>query len=242
MVVTMEMQPHSSITPEPITPSERLDRLTAVLVDGAATERDWTEFRAFAGERYEAWRRLAEDFGAAARLSNSFFMAAQRATNVEIDFASVATAAAAEGSNAATAGNDVPKRGGGGITRWAQHYGGWAIAATLLLGWGLTSWQAGVIGGSERDRTQLAGNEGAGQGSIFGDEQAIPAEYAGLRDKLQPFIVDMKPAASGGYELVYVRPTLERTTVDRFYRLGQDEAGRPLLLPENEPKAIQATY
>lgn len=239
MVVTMEMQPHSSITPEPITPSERLDRLTAVLVDGAATERDWTEFRAFAGERCEAWRRLAEDFGAAARLSNSFFTAAQRAANVEIDFASVA---AAEGPRAAAEGKTEPRRGGGGITRWAQHYGGWAIAATVLLGWGFTSWQAGWMGRSERDRAQLAGNDGAGTGNIFGDEQAIPAEYAGLRDKLQPFIVDMKPAANGGYELVYVRPTLERTTVDRFYRLGQDEAGRPLLLPENEPKAIQATY
>lgn len=233
---------------------EQMERLSALLVDGAATERDWETFRAAAGESCGPWRKLAEDFGMASRLTSAFARTAHRAERVEIDFARVAADRGRESKDAPAGTKGFALRGGPAevdplLRRspflWVRQYGGWGAAAVVAVAWGVAMMQgarteapggpAGSTGGI------LAGNQNRLPAEGLGDRQAWLAGYEGLQSRLQPYVVDAKQT-DAGWELIWVRPVLERTTVDQFYGVTQDEAGRPVLRPENAPKTMQALY
>jgi hypothetical protein len=60
----------------------------------------------------------------------------------------------------------------------------------------------------------------------------VAAEHATWQvGELPPLLVEAEPRANGGYDVLWVRRTLEQAQVDALYGLAFDEGGQPTPVP-----------
>lgn len=186
------------------------DVLISRALDGEATPEDWSAFRAMAERDPTVWRELAEAQQDRAELA-----------------AAVAHAVAIADEVNAPIEQHLSER----LTfriRTVAAWGGWALAAGLILAAYLAPWQA-----RRPPDTQSAGL-GPGLVRIDSPQDALDAYYTrGRADgtvlgELPERIVLETTPYEGGIEVIYLRQIVERLRADDFYRLGYDEAGRPV--------------
>ncbi|MHC5023547.1 MAG: hypothetical protein ACYTGG_06495 [Planctomycetota bacterium] len=136
---------------------------------------------------------------------------------------------------------DLPVATGAGRWRALGSWSGWAAAAVILLA---ATMQMTLPTGSvppPGDETALADlspadtlreylRKGRERGDVIGE---MPSKM----------LVDVQPDPSGdGYQLLYLRPILEKTSVRDLYELaGQDEAGRPSFV-RYQPQGGRVAY
>jgi hypothetical protein len=198
------------------TPLNRTDPelLISRIVDGEATPRDWSEFRLQAEREASLWRDLAEAQRMQGDLGDEVAAALSVVNQVDVPVHT-----------------EMVRRLSGRI-RMVGMWGGWLAAACVGL-----MWANGERAGMEQNGPSQAGmanltparalqeylNKGQTEGKVIGE----------LPEKV---LVQARPMTEGnglditGYEVVYVRQILERTTVKDLYRFGKDEAGdlRPI--------------
>lgn len=190
------------------TPMNRTDPelLISRIVDGEATPGDWAAFRALAEREPSLWRDLAEGQRAQEELAADVSRLLSVAGRVDVPVHS-----------------EMVRRLTGRI-RLVGTWGGWLAAACIGLMWA----QGNRAGGSSSVDTattlpsalQAYLDRGQSEGKVIGE----------LPEKM---LVSATPVTESGttniagYQIVYVRQILERTTVKDLYRFGADEAGEP---------------
>lgn len=186
------------------------DILISRALDGEASPEDWSAFRAMADRDPAIWRELAEAQQDRAELA-----------------AAVAHAVVVADEVNAPIEQHLSERLSIRIRNVAA-WGGWAIAAGLALAAYLSPWQtrqpseaqsAGLVPGlvrinSPQDALDAYYHRGQADGTVLGE---LP----------ERIVLETTPF-EGGVEVVYVRQIVERLRADDFYRLGYDEAGRPV--------------
>ncbi|MCC5822888.1 MAG: hypothetical protein LAT64_04815 [Phycisphaerales bacterium] len=193
------------------------DLLIARIVDGAAGPEDWRAFRRAAEGDPAIWKDLGDAQLQHELLCESVREAAATADAVDLPL---------------VVPDDAPmQRRLDGLARW----GGWAVAAALLLIWSTGTpllnqnqgavQQAGLLpmGPALSEATPDEAmerylNAGRVAGLVIGEVPDRP-------------IVETAPLADGTIEVFYIRQIIERRVTDRIYRESIDEHGRAVAVP-----------
>lgn len=219
---------HTDETPTDAVPDR--DRLIARIVDAEAGPADWRAFRQ-ASERDPAiWAELGD-----AQLRHEMLCESVREAVAVADAVDLPLVVP----------DDAPmQRRLDGLARW----GGWAVAAALLLIWSTGTPLFGPDQGSGRGPVQQAGLLPAGPAlSEATPDQALEryldaGRVAGvvIGEMPERLIVDTAPRDDGTIEVVYLRQIVERRVTDRVYRESIDESGRAVAVPVDASR-IQTT-
>ena len=130
-------------------------------------------------------------------------------------------------------------------------WGGWALAAALLLAWSLGYPMLPAQGGSGNG-TQTAGLPVGGLGGIglteAEPEQAFEqymsaGQKAGrvIAEMPEQVVVETRPMPDGSIEVMYLRQVIERRVIDQAYRQVRDDAGNTIAVPVRfEPRTNNA--
>ncbi len=212
------------------------DLLISRIVDGEASEGDWTTFRSVAEREPSLWRELAEYQRDQAELSTIVSAAIRVADGVE-----------------APVQEEMGRRFSD-RTRLVSTWGGWAAAAALVLAWTTGAWNNRTPApiGNHSDLSGLSSlqprevmdkyvsegkltptdlydlylDSGKERGTVVGE---IP-------DRV---LVSARPMkAGGGYELTYIRQIMERVHVKELNRVAHDEFGNPIGVPIGIPTEV----
>ena len=201
---------------------ERVILLISRAVGGDATTAEWDELTTQADERPQLWRRLGETL----RDQTGFVRAVD---------AAVAVACQIEPAWGAETPQDA---GGQPVTppRSLRHWGGWAVAAALVLAWVMS-----LIGPAPSpETTQLAEVlPTATAAELFNAYLARGrADDTVIGEVPEKIVIDSRTSPTGeGYELLYLRQILERAVVPDLYQVGgADEMGRPVLVRFERPR------
>lgn len=195
------------------------DRLIARIVDAQAGPTDWRAFRRLAERDPAIWTELGD-----AQLQHELLCESVRE----------ATAVADEVDLPLVVPDDAPmQRRLDGLARW----GGWAVAAALLLIWSSGTplfKQAGAPGGAQQAGLLPAGPALSEATPDQALERYLDAgRVAGvvIGEMPERLVVDTSARDDGTIEVVYLRQIVERRVTDRVYRESVDEHGRPVALP-----------
>lgn len=186
------------------------DVLITRVIDGEATAADWAAFRGLAENEPEIWRELEET-----QCMNTALCAA-------VDHEVVAAGAVELGASEHAVFHQR--------VRTARTWGGWLIAAAVLLAWSLNlPMQGAGVAATGGIVPEL------GPGFIRVDEpvDALRAyvdrgREAGTVVGLVPDVRVLEARAredGAGFEVLIVRQIVERQQVDQMYRWTQDEVG-----------------
>jgi len=208
-------QSKSRSTMSPENSAHLRDLLISRVIDGSANPEDWSAFRVLASSDAEVWTDLSD---------------AQREHEALCEVMHAASAIAD--------GVDLPGGSGSPLVfesrvSSAARWGGWAIAAVVLLGW-----FTGAITmnpSHSDDGMNTAGLLPLGQAS---SEQAF-GQYleAGqnngrvVGEMPNQIVVETRPMVDGTIEVIYLRQVIERRVLDRAYREVVDEFGNPSVVP-----------
>ena len=203
-------------------PLVRGELLLSRLVDGEASERDWDEFRTMAGRGAGGlWRALAEAQRDQAVLSTAVGESLRSAERVGLP------------------GERRRERTGSVIARigpWA----GWAAAACVAVVWGVGLVMSRSTVGPQGADNPVARPNGAMR--LVSAEDAF-GEYVRrgkqegwvLAEVPERVVISTTPLENGGYRMTFLRQVIEQRTVSDIYRVGQTEAGGPVLVPASIP-------
>lgn len=190
------------------------------VVDGEATPDDWSELDRMAGADASVWTRLAVAQRAHARL--------ERAVDDVIAIAELVDVPPVRRLTVTT------------VIGRIREYGGWALAAAVVLAWLVSRPAAWVSdpGGPESTVIRAASP----------DEHYNRFVGAGLADgsvvrELAPRVVGVRPVESGGatrYEVLVERGVVERQVVDDLdvLRPSTRDDGVTTFVPEPEPERV----
>ncbi|RMH24818.1 MAG: hypothetical protein D6692_12240 [Planctomycetota bacterium] len=203
-----------AIRPDPSTPDGR-DMLISRVIDAEATGDDWRAFRAAAETDPSIWRDLAEAQEQHESLCEAFRASARVADAVELPELI-------------------------GDTRPFQHrldmvgrWGGWAVAAALLLVWA-TGFQGAVPGAGVQSAGLLPGTalaEATPDQAL--DRYLSAGRDAGLVVGEVPdrLVIEAVPLDDGTIEVMYLRQFIERRVTDRVFREARTDAGTTVPVP-----------
>lgn len=224
---------NSSQNTNPIPPyAPDREVLICRVVEGRASAQDWSDLRQRVQSDPTLWADIEISSTQSRALEGEVAMALAGVEGIELPAHAPALSLGDHASSGArTAGRD-PRLSPGRRSAWM----GWAVAAALGLAFAgqfVRQQSPGGISG----RINGAGVT-AGLGSFTSPDQAL-AEYLKLGEKrgsvlgeMPHQIVEARPNPNGpGYEVLYIRPVLERMIVSDVYRRGTDEAGAPTLVP-----------
>ena len=117
----------------------------------------------------------------------------------------------------------------------ASKWGGWAIAAALLVAWSLGMPRAGQSpAGTD---PQIAGIPGIGlldaEPEQAFDQYVSAGQKSGrvIGEVPNQVIVETTPMPDGTIEVLYLRQVIERKVMDRAYRIIHDESGNEVPVP-----------
>lgn len=206
--------PNPRPNPEPDPHSDTpggLDRdiLIARIIDGEATPEDWAAFKALAARQPSVWRDLAECQQDHADLSHAVAAAVHTADSIDLPLDAARSARLS------------------GRIRAAAGWGGWAVAAAILLAFNTQG----------PSTTPDVGRAGLAPGVIpvSTPDQAYDAymrlgrEHDRVVEELPTrILVETRALHDGSFEVRYLRQILERATVPSLYHFGVDESGRPV--------------
>jgi len=196
------------------------DLLISRVIDGSASPEDWSSFRVLAANDAQVWTDLSD---------------AQREHEALCEVMNAASSVAD--------GVDLPGGSGSPLVFESRvsttaRWGGWAIAAVLMLGW-----YTGSITVNTNDPN--TGNT-AGMiptGKIL--KEASPEEamdqymHAGQQsgqvvgEMPNQIVIETRPMKDGTIEITYIRQIIERRVLDQAYRETVDEFGNPIAVPVN---------
>lgn len=213
------------------TAGDRRDLLISKVIDGEASEADWSAFRALAEADPAVWGELARTQRQHEALSLLVDGVSAIADGVEIPRGELLTP-----------GERFDRR-----MSAVRAWGGWAAAAAVLL-----VWFTGLPAPTGQSGPSRAGLSPAGW--VDPNEQTPEWALARYLDSGQRtgrvvgevperVVLDTRPAP-GGVEVLYLRQFVEREIVgqDRVYRLGRDEFGQGALLPRPTPAPVRVSY
>ncbi|MFG0246972.1 MAG: hypothetical protein ACF8MF_13065 [Phycisphaerales bacterium JB052] len=215
-------QNHDDLLDE-LLPDSARDLLISRVIDGRASTNDWDRFRALASREPEIWCELAETQEQHEAVRCELAGAVAAADQVDLPVGPV---------------DDTHTRQRLGIVgKW----GGWAMAAALLLAWSMGSPVLPTTA-DPGDGAQTAGLPVGGLGGI-GLTEAEPEQAfeqymsAGQRtgrviaEMPEQVVVDTTPRPDGTIEVLYLRQVIERRVIDQAYRQVHDDAGNTIAVP-----------
>lgn len=198
--------------------TSRPDRevLIARVIDGEATADDWQAIRDLAASDQTIWSDLAESQSNHDQL---------RAAVGEL----LAVADTIEAPIREHAAVSLTHR-----LSWVGRWGGWAVAAAVLL-----AWSAGLLGVPQSSTGARAGLGRSIEPVSLTADQALQAyldqgRASGRIVRQQPELVvlESRPVENGtGYEIIYLRQIVERAIIHDLYRVSEDETGRIIPIP-----------
>lgn len=203
----------------------RQDVITHRVVDGAASADELRELAELATMDDSVWGRVAEALRIDRTVSEGVDAAAMIAATIEAPHARA------------------------GITRASRHAGalrlrqwsGWAAAAVIAIAFVIVQIVNSPL--TEPVPTTMiatAPTQPALDDVIHAYVQAGLEQGRVLRE-LPPVTVEINPTPDGlATEVTYVRRLLERTTIDQVYRIGHDEHGRPMAVPDSQRAPVIA--
>ena len=207
---------------------EREDILIGRVADRTANLDDWNDFEDRATEDADLWRRL----GSAMKDDDRLRLAVGPTLDLALE-------------------TQLPMSGAARTSRFRNV--GLRVAALFIAAW--VGWNFGhrssddstrFPSGSDGDRnrkTASAGTAADTTTSIISASSAststataanVPPVAAGIvLRELPGVVVEQKPVTGegGGFEVVFIRRTLERRVVREAFRVGRDEVGRPVAVP-----------
>ena len=193
-------------------PDHARDLLISRVIDGRASTEDWDRFRALAANEPAIWCELAETQQSHEMVRDELMLELTAADRVELPGGVI--------DDAST------KRRMSIASKW----GGWAIAAALLVAWSLGMPRADE--GTTGTNPQTAGLLPVIGLSDAEPEQAFnqymtAGQKAGrvIAEVPNQVIVETTPMPDGSIEVLYLRQVIERKVMDSAYRIIHDEAG-----------------
>ncbi len=205
-------------------PDHARDLLISRVIDGRASADDWDRFRKLAAYEPAIWCELADTQHQHESVREELMSAISMADSVELPGGMIDN-------------QDTRRR-----MSLASKWGGWAVAAALVLAWSLGT--PGVqIRGENPEGTQVAGLPGAGLMNGIGLKDAAPEQAfeqylsAGqqqgrvIAEMPEQVVVETNPQPDGSIEVVYLRQIIERRVVDGAYRQVRDETGNAVSVP-----------
>ncbi|HCT44077.1 MAG: hypothetical protein CMJ35_10615 [Phycisphaerae bacterium] len=225
-------QNHDDLLDE-LLPDSARDLLISRVIDGRASTSDWDRFRALASREPEIWCELAETQEQHEAVRCELAGAIAAADQIDLPVGPI---------------DDTHTRERlGMVGKW----GGWALAAALLLAWSLGYPMLPAQGGSGNG-TQTAGLPVGGLGGIglteAEPEQAFEqymsaGQKAGrvIAEMPEQVVVETRPMPDGSIEVMYLRQVIERRVIDQAYRQVRDDAGNTIAVPVRfEPRTNNA--
>ncbi len=211
--------------------SDRLDLLISRVVDAEATGVEWDELSRHADRDRSVWRRLAECQRDQSSLREGVCAAIAGAANVEAPV------------------HRVMAERLSGRTRIVATWGGWAAAAAILLGislapkLGLGTKQSGLQATLPGPMSVVPAIETDPDAALAAYMKAGQAKGTVMGEMPTRVLVDSRPAAGGGYDVVYLRQIIERAHVPELFRQGTDDLGRPAPVRyEVPPESVKEAY
>lgn len=215
--------PHTEQLPaDDVLPDHARDLLISRVIDGRTSANDWDRFRALALHDPEIWIELADTQRQHEALRCELSHAVGIADRVDLPGGPI--------------DDSYTRQRLGVVGRW----GGWALAAALLLAWSLGN--PVLPASSDSTLPQTAGIPGAGLTGI-GLEEAEPEQafeqylLAGQRsgrvvaEMPEQMVIETTPRSDGSIEVLYLRQVIERRVLDRAYRRVRDDAGNTIAVP-----------
>lgn len=210
----------------------RAEVLISRIVDGEATEAERAEFRALAAESPELLDALAEAERTHGLLADALAgeLAGVAAVGVQVARGGSGDAASPPGRRAFDSASEDAKAGMRRRIGLFGAWGGWAVAAAVLLGVFLPLGEAGPgAGGEAGGSAHVQTSQQAGLLSI--DETLRMYMQRGVETGrvLDPeprlVLLDARPEAGGLVEVRYMRQIFERAVVEDVYELAPDDGG-----------------
>lgn len=192
----------------------REERLISRVIDGTAGSADWVELELLAGDDPSVWRDLA----GALRTESELRVAVED----RLGFADGVELPQSVGARSTAAGA-FPGLGSSGL--------GWAAAVLVGVLWAVFEF----TGGSGPTAPEVV--DGAPTPGPNTEDVRLAYVDTGMREgwlvgELPRVLVRATPdPQSQSVEVLYLRRTIERATVDEFYRTAQDEHGRSVATP-----------
>lgn len=200
------------------------DLLISRVIDGSASADDWSSFRIMAANDAQVWTDLS---------------IAQREHEALCEVMHTASTIAD--------GVDLPGGSGSPLVfesrvTTATRWGGWAIAAVLLLGWFTGTISMNPIQNPTQNTNQSNDPITAGMLSL---RQASPEQAFGqylhagqtngqvVGEMPNQIVVETRPLVDGTIEVIYIRQIIERRVLDQAYREAVDEFGNSVVVPVN---------
>jgi hypothetical protein len=197
-----------------ILPDHARDLLISRVIDGRASTSDWDRFRALAANEPGVWTELAHTQEQHEMVRDEVNALVRLADRVELP------------------GGIIDEEGTRRRLSFVSKWGGWAIAAALLVVWSLGMPNVSTPGG-----TQIAGIPGIGLNEAE-PEQAFErylesGQKSGqvIAEMPEQVVVETKPLPDGTIEVIYLRQVIERRVIDHAYRMLQDETGNAVPVP-----------
>jgi hypothetical protein len=203
---------------------DRRDELISRVIDGEASERDWTALRALAQHDPTVWTDLTATQRQHELLTDAVEEIGMLAEGVDIP----------EGE-LLTPGERFQRRMDG-VRAW----GGWAAAAAILLVW-FTGMPAPMGSDSGvQTGSVIPLNQGTIEPSKAFEQYLESGRQAGTVLGVMPqrTVLETRPSADGsGTEVLYVRQIIEREFVpaDQMFKVSRDEFGTASIQPAPPP-------
>jgi hypothetical protein len=218
---------------------DRRDELIGRVIDGEASERDWSSLRTLAQADPSVWTDLTATQRQHELLSDAVDEVGMLAEGVELPEGELMTPA------------ERFERRMNGVRAW----GGWAAAAAILLVW-FTGLPAPMRNASPVRPANPTGTSSAGlvpRGLLPATPDEALAQYldtgreAGRVIGVMPDkrVLESRPLADGsGVEVLFVRQILEREFVpaDQVFKVGRDEFGAASIVPAPEQVPVKVSY
>jgi hypothetical protein len=205
-------------------PDHARDLLITRVIDGRASADDWDRFRKLAANEPGIWVELADTQNQHEIVRDELRHAIACADRVDLPGGVI---------------DETFTRQRMSLT---SKWGGWAIAAALLIAWslGLPSLQTT---GSDPTQPETAGLPGSGLISGIGLQEAEPEQAferylsAGqqsgkvIAEMPEQVVVETTPMPDGTIEVIYLRQIIERRVVEQAYQQVRDETGNTIAVP-----------
>ncbi len=200
-------------------PSDRRDVLIGRIIDGEASGQDWAEFRQIAGDDQAVFAEIAELQDLRKRTLEIVDDAGNIADTIELPM------------------HMHPKASPAHRLRTAGVWGGWAVAAMVAIAWsiGLRPGDPLIFGEQGNAQAGLGSGIINTAGEAFQKYLDLGKESGSVIGEMpNGIILDKRPLADGsGYEVLYIRPIIERVVVSDgdVYRQIQTESGQTQIIP-----------
>lgn len=220
----MHTEPHDG-------PSDRRDVLIGRIIDGEATGQDWAEFRQLvgqlAGDDQSVFAEIAELQDLRRRTMDIVEQAGDLADTVSLP------------------AHMHPRVSPARRLHIAGVWGGWAMAAMVALAWsvGLRPGDPVLFSDSNGSRAGLGTGTLGSAGEALQTYLDLGKQSGSVIGELPSGIVlDKQPTADGlGYEVLYIRPIVERVIVRDVYQQIKTESGQVRIVPAPIAPATQTT-